>query len=409
MPETVQDERPRLWVVTELYYPEETSTGYYLTRIAEGLVNDFDVKVICGQPNYSARGVIAPKREVYKDVEIFRCAGTRLNKNVIPFRLVNMLTLGLSTLFATLRRFRQSDRVLVVTTPPSMPFIAAVASLFRGASYTLLVHDNYPEILVAVGKVKPNAFLVRFLDYLNRWLYKYGAKIIAVGRDMRELLEKKTQGLDVPIDVIQNWAELETVEPRPRGENSLLRDLHIEDKFVLMHAGNMGHPNDVESIIEAASTLETYPDIHFVFLGAGVKRKWIEQEVTTRDLHNVTLVDPMPRSEQINFLNACDVAIVTLIDKMKGVSMPSRTYNALAAGKPILGVVQEGSELAQLVIEDNVGWIVAPHKPDLLREAIIHIYHNRKDLKEMAQRSRNAAVERYSLDLALQRYREALR
>ncbi|HEY0659489.1 MAG TPA: hypothetical protein VGD05_13490, partial [Pyrinomonadaceae bacterium] len=64
-----------LWVVTELYYPEETSTGYYLTRIAEGLTDDYEVKVLCGQPNYSARGVRAPKREIHKQVEIFRSFG----------------------------------------------------------------------------------------------------------------------------------------------------------------------------------------------------------------------------------------------------------------------------------------------------------------------------------------------
>src|SRR4051812_5064766 len=86
----------RLWVVSELYYPEETSTGYYLTRIAEGLADHRDVKVLCGQPTYSARGVVAPKHEVHNGVEIFRASGTTLDKNVIPFRLLNMITLGLS-------------------------------------------------------------------------------------------------------------------------------------------------------------------------------------------------------------------------------------------------------------------------------------------------------------------------
>src|SRR4030095_5798188 len=97
--------KQRLWVVTELYYPEETSTGYYLTRIAEGLANDFDVKVICGQPTYSARGPVAREQEVHKGVEIFRAAGTTLDKNVIPFRLLNMITLGMSVFFKGLSKF----------------------------------------------------------------------------------------------------------------------------------------------------------------------------------------------------------------------------------------------------------------------------------------------------------------
>ena len=126
-----------VWVVTELYYPEETSTGYYLTRIAEGLTEKFEVKAISGQPNYSARGTKAPKREIRNEVEIFRLAGTTLDKNVIPFRIINMLTLGSTVMLTALRRFRSGDRVLVVTNPPAMPFIAAFAALSRGAE---LIH-----------------------------------------------------------------------------------------------------------------------------------------------------------------------------------------------------------------------------------------------------------------------------
>ena len=168
--EALKQEKPRLWVVSELYYPEETSTGYYLTTIAEGLADKFDVKVICGQPTYSRRGIRAPKREIHNGIEIFRAAGAGLDKNVVAFRLINMLTLGLSVLLHGLRRFLRGDRVLVVTNPPSMPFIVAIASMIRGASYVLLIHDSYPEVLVAVKKFRSGSAAVRAIAFLNRWL-----------------------------------------------------------------------------------------------------------------------------------------------------------------------------------------------------------------------------------------------
>jgi hypothetical protein len=120
--------KKNLWVVTELYYPEETSTGYYLTRIAEGLADRFDIKVICGQPNYSSRGLRSPNHEVRNLVEIFRVPGTTLDKNVIAFRIINMLTLNVSTLLMGLVNFRAGDRVLAVTNPPLMPFAAGLAA-----------------------------------------------------------------------------------------------------------------------------------------------------------------------------------------------------------------------------------------------------------------------------------------
>jgi glycosyltransferase involved in cell wall biosynthesis len=403
------DKKKRLWVISEPYYPEETSTGYYLTRIAEGLAEDFDVKVLCGQPTYSARGTVAPKYEVHEGVEIFRVSGTTLDKNVIPFRLINMLTLGLSVLLNALRRLHAGDRILVVTTPPSMPFVVALAAMARGASYTLLIHDNYPEILVATNKAKPNSLVVKIMAFANRWLYKHAAKIIVVGRDMLTLLERKTAGLDIPIVTIPNWAELESVSPAERSDNTLLKELGLLDKLVLLYAGNMGHPNDIETIVECANALRDRDDIHFLFLGTGVKRKWLDRSVADLKLSNVTLLDPKPRSEQAVFLNACDVAIVSLVSRMVGVSMPSRTYNILAAGKPILAQAENESEISQVVDEDSVGWVVPPGDAEALARTVIDIREKDAELlRSIGRRARTSAVDRYSLAAALEKYRAEL-
>jgi colanic acid biosynthesis glycosyl transferase WcaI len=404
-----QSSKANLWIVTELYYPEETSTGYYLTRAAEGLTEDFNVKVLCGQPNYSGRGIRAPKREIHKNVEIFRAFGTTLDKNVILYRLINMLTLSFSIFWKALFHFQKADKILVVTTPPSLPFITALASLLRGGSYVLLIHDNYPEILIAVGKTSENSFLVKTLDFFNRWLYKYAAKIIVVGRDMEKLVEKKTEGLDIPIEYIPNWAELEQVSPSPRNDNKLLKELNLEDKFVFLYAGNMGYPNDLESIVWCAEKLKADEKFHFVFLGAGVKRKWLEREVEEKQLINVTLLAPRPRSEQNIFLNACDVAIVSLVKKMWGVSMPSRTYNILAVGKPILALAEQDSEVTKVVEEDKVGWIVPPNEPEKLLQTINKIYSEREKIGEMEKASRKSALEKYSLETAILNYKSALK
>ena len=408
MENSQNDSKQTLWVVSELYYPEMTSTGYYLTAIAEGLTDKFNVKVLCGQPNYSGRGIRAPKHEIHKDVEIFRAFGTTLDKNVILFRLINMLTLSLSVFFKALFNFRKGDKILVVTTPPSMPFIVALASLFRGGSYILLIHDNYPEILIAVEKTSESSLLVKVIEFFNRWLYKYAAKIIVCGRDMKKLVGRKTDGLDIPIVYIPNWAEIEQVSPQPREENILLEELGLKEKFVFLYAGNMGHPNDLESVIFCAEKLLEDDKFHFIFLGAGVKRRWLETQVSEKNLKNLTLLAPKPRSEQNIFLNACDVAIVSIVKKMRGVSMPSRTYNILAVGKPILGLVEPDSEVAFVVEEDAVGWTVAPNEPEELLNLINKIYTEREKIPEMQKRARSAALAKYSLQTAVENYKNEI-
>lgn len=394
----------RLWIITELYYPEETSTGYYLTRIAEGLSSVARVMVICGQPNYFKKGTIAPTRERHENVEIFRARGTRLDKNVIPFRLINMMTLGISIFIKAMLNFKSGDRALVVTTPPSLPFIVGIASLIKGVGYTMLIHDNYPEILIAAKKVRAGSLIVRVNNLLNRWLYKYAARIIVVGRDMEDLIKQKTDGLDIPVSTIQNWGEIDDVRPRPRSENRLLAELGLSEKFVFLYAGNMGHPNDLESIVCAAVDTNN-AEIHFLFLGTGAKRRWLENYVRDNGLTNISILEPRPRSEQIDFLNACDVGVVSLASRMKGVSMPSRTYNILAAGKPVLAIADDGSELALTITDDDLGWIVPPENPAKLKETIDQILKNRDRLPAMGKRARAAAERRFSLDSAMAKYR----
>ena len=405
MPET----KPRLWVVSEVYYPELTSTGYYLTAIAEGLADSFDVKALCGQPNYSSRGVKAPKRELHNGVEIYRASGTRLNKNNIVLKLVNMLTLSLSMLFHSVSKFRRGDRILVVTTPPTMPFLIAAASLLRGSPYTLLIHDAYPEVMAAVGTVKRNSFFYRTIDYFNRWLYKHARKIIVVGRDMKKLISKKSSGLNISIDYIPNWAEIDDVKPRQRSENLLITELGIENKLIVLHAGNIGYPTDVDTLIDVMKTLNGDDRFHFVFIGSGVKRHLLENAIDKFDLINLSLLDPRPRGEQIDFLNACDVGLVSLVKDMYGAAMPSKTYNIMAAGKPVLALTDEGSELALVIDESRIGWHLEPGDANALRATLDEICERRSELWSIGNRAREAAERDYSLSTAIARYREALK
>lgn len=403
-----ETQRGRLWILTEVYYPEEISTGYYLTSIAEGLAKDFDVKVLCGQPKHMARGVTAPKFEIRNGVEIYRASATTLDKNVMLNRLTNMFTIGVAMFYNALKRFRKGDRILVVTAPPTMPLTTALAALLRGASYTVLIQDSYPEILVAVGTIKQGSFFAAVINFFNRWVYKYAAKIIVMGRDMNELFQRKTLGLDIPVVTIPNWADLETIHPTPKESNSLLKELNISDKFVFLYAGNIGHPTDVETIILAAEQLIDNKEIHFLFIGAGVKKKWVEDQVKDRKLTNVTVLDYRPREEQILFLNACDVGLIALIKGMWGTAMPSRTYNIMAAGKPVLALTERDSELAKVIEEERIGRYVEPGKTDDLKRAILQMHQDRQRLAEMGERSRAAAVAKYSLSDAVAKYRMEL-
>jgi glycosyltransferase involved in cell wall biosynthesis len=402
--------KKRLWIITELYFPENNQTGYYMTHIGEGLTNDFDVRIICSQPNYASRGTVAPRREICNDVKIFRVRGTTLNKNVMLFRLVNMLTNGWSMLFNAVLRIKSSDEVLAVSAPPSLPFVSAVAAKIKSADYSLILHDKYPEQLVATKKLRGDSMIIKIFNRMNRWLYSNARKIIVVGRDMEELVRAQL-GPDAnqrKIEVIPNWAALEEVEPQAKQDNPLLEKLGIANKFIFLYAGNMGHPQDVESIMECARRLRDHPDIRFIFIGGGFKRPWVQNEIEKNRLTNVYLLDELPRDQQTTFLNACDVGLVSLVNDMYGLAVPSRTYNLLAAGKPILAIIEANSEVERIIAEERVGWVVEPQNPDKLLAAIYTIYEARDQLHEISLRARATAALKYNRENSIEKYQKVL-
>ncbi len=401
-----QGEQQQLWVVSELYYPEETSTGHYLTQMAEGLAANRPVRVICGQPTYSARGVRAAKNESRGGVQIHRCWGTTWNKNVLALRVVNLLTLSLSIFINLLVRLRREQLVLVVTNPPLLPFLVSWVCWLRGAKCFLLIHDVYPQSATAAGFLKPNSWITRLLENRVRRLYESVERIIVLGRDMQSLVCQKLRSSHDKVVVIPNWPDLDLVQADPQSGKSLIQSWGLQGKFIVQYSGNMGRTHNLEAVVECASRLRHETGIHFLLAGCGAKKLWVQNALKQQQLENVSFIDPLPRSRLSELLNACDVSIITFVSGMAGVSVPSRMYNILAAGKPIIAMADEDSELAQVVREERVGWTVHPGDVEGFARAICRARDNPAQLAEMALRARRAVEQKYPLAEIVNRYEQ---
>jgi len=177
---------------------------------------------------------------------------------------------------------------------------------------------------------------------------------------------------------------------------------------VVLYAGNLGRTHGVEVFAEAIKALRERDDIHFLTIAAGKKRPWLEQYIADHSLQNTTLIplEARPRSEQNVSLNAGDVAIISFIPGMAGISVPSRMYNCMAAGKPIIAVADAESELAQVVNEEKIGWVVAPEDVQGLVSAIEFAASHPEICVEMGQRAVAVARSKYTFEKAIAGYRE---
>jgi glycosyltransferase involved in cell wall biosynthesis len=391
-------------MISELYYPEETSTGYVLTKIAEGLAERFSVHALCSQPTYSSRGQRAPARETHNGVDIERVWGATLNKNVLWQRLLNTLSISTSIFVQELRRLERGDVVLVVTNPPLLPFLTVAACKIRGAGCVLIVHDVYPDVLIAAGIARREAWSVRLLRAATHWLYRTVDRVVVLGRDMETLIARILgSAVADKVTVIPNWGDVDAVRPAPKESSPTAQTLELLNRFVVQYAGNMGRTHGMEYVMEAARRLRC-ENVHWMVLGSGAKRPWVEAYVAREGLHNVTIDSIRSREDQQDFLNACDVSIISFAPGMAGVSVPSRMYNSMAAGKPIIAVTDADSELARVVSEEGIGVVVPPGNVDQLVATIQRMRGDPVGLVEMGKRARAAVMAKYTLPHAISTY-----
>jgi glycosyltransferase involved in cell wall biosynthesis len=394
---------PTTWVISELYYPEETSTGHFMTGIAEALATVGDVAVICAQPTYSRRGLMAPKAETRNGVRVLRCRSTRFDKNRWVLKILNAITAALSLFVTALRSICSGDRVIVVTNPPLLPYLIAAAARLRGVPYSLKVDDIYPEVLIAAGVLRPESLLVNVWHAASRRLYRGAERIFVLGRDMAALIAKESGGIS-RIKVITNWADNSEIAPLPKLLTRLAADHGLADKFVVQCAGNLGPLQGLDCLLDAAGELASLPNVHFTILGSGREEKALRSRAAALNLRNVTFLGQRSRDEQSDFLNSCDLAIVSLARGMVGISVPSRAYNTMAAGRPIIAVMEEGCEVAEMVREHQIGWVVPPGDEFRLAAAIREAERAPERLAEMGRRARLLAETLFSRRSVLQAY-----
>ena len=393
-------------IISELYYPEQNATGYFLTGIAEGLAQEsLPVSVLCTQPSYNQRGLKALKIEERKGVRIRRCWSTTCDPKKIWGRLFNFATTSISIGCRALFSIKRGDKVLVVTNPPLLPFFVRVACWLKGAKFILLVHDVYPDVFLPLGALKSSSSLYKMVSWVNGKLYASANHVVALGRDMAQLVEDKSRAR-AKVSVIPNWGDVDGILPMDKQENKLLQELGIEDKFVVHYSGNHGRTHDLLSLVEAAELLKDERDIHFLFIGEGSGKAGAVSHANALGLNNVIFRTLVDRSELNTSLNASDLSVVALKSGMAGISVPSRLYNIMAAGKPVLAVVDDNCEIAAVVREAELGVIAAPGSPKRLAQQILHLKDDTALRARMAANARKEAVKKYSYDSIRQLYRD---
>ena len=358
-------------LITEYFYPEEASTAQLLTSLATGLQGDFNVSVLTGRPNYHPGDETesVPSREDHEGVSIERLPATRLDKDTLPYRVINWVTFTL-LVFWRLIRTRESDEVvLVLSNPPILPLAAWAAKRMTGLSYAYLIYDMYPDFPVALDIISDDSIVVQWWERIMRMVYRDADRIVVLGDSMERRLRDKMRQEPAfspdKIEVIPNWEDGTFITPMPKSENPFAQEQGLTGSFTLLYSGNIGRFHELRTAIDAIGLLEDQgrDEIEFVVIGEGARKEEHQQYVEQQGIRNVRFLSFQPMDRLPETLTACDASLVGIIPEVEGMCVSSKLYSALAAGRPILAVVGTGDEVARTVREHDCGAYVRPVTP----------------------------------------------
>ncbi|MDQ3987072.1 MAG: glycosyltransferase family 4 protein [Actinomycetota bacterium] len=377
-------------VITPHFAPDIAPTGQVVTRVVEELGGrGHRLDVVTALPWYRSHSVepgFAGRLYRYEDAPWGRI--TRVH----PFPASDKRNLlkraggyaGFSALVAVMAgRGKPADAVLALSPPLTLGVSGWAVARRRRAPFVFNVQDVYPDVAIELGVIKRRR-LVQAAHRLERWCYERADAVTVLAEDLKENVGAKASDL-AKIRVIPNFVDTDWIRPLEK-ENSYRREFGLEGKFVVMYAGNIGLSQGLEIVIEAAGALTYEADLVFVLNGGGASRERLEHKAA--GLPNVRFINVQPEQRLPEVLAAADLHLVTLRRGLARTSVPSKTYSVLAAGRPLVASVDEGSEVAGLVERSGAGVATPPEDAEALAKTVRRLMDAPGDLAAMGASGR---------------------
>ena len=274
------------------------------------------------------------------------------------------------------------------------------------------IQDFNPEQVKAVDFTN-NRMILSTMMWLDKRSCRRADKIIVVGRDMVDTLKRRFPDQMVSYAHINNWIDEQEIYPLPEDDREVIafkQKFGLDDKLVFMYSGNIGLYYDLPNILKIISRFRKHREVCFAFIGEGSVLEELKDYKQTQKLDNVIFIPYQDKKDLIYSLNAGDVHFVMNAKGIKGVSVPSKLYGVMAVGRPVLGILEEGSEARLIVEEAQCGITVAPERYDEIVRLIQKFIdeYSKEERMRMGENGHRYLLEHLTKEVSIEKYKEEI-
>jgi len=372
-------------LLNEYFPPDTSATAKCAAQVADALAVKHRVTVVAGRPSYDPserHPRYFLRREVRGNLVIERVGSTAYPRFQMRRRVSNYLTYLSLAIPRALSI--SSDVVLAMTDPPIEGMAGAIVARLSGRPFVYNVRDMYPDMAVGGSIVRPGSLTARW-EAMHRWALRRAARVIVLGEDMSDRIVAK--GVD-PARVVISRDGIEIPATLPSPDNAVVREIRGDDRFTLVHAGNVGFYGAWRTLISAVRMLEN-ESVGLVFIGEGAMKPQVE--AMAAGCRAIRFLPFRPASEVPLVLSSGDMHVVTVKRGLEGVVVPSKLYPTLAAGRPVLGIAPEESDVIRIIRRTGCGIAADPDDAEKVADAIRGVLHHPEQLQEMGRRARESS------------------
>ena len=384
----------RILYISHYFPPEVNAPAVRVSQLGKHWQQlGHKVTVVTGFPNHP-HGIIPEEyrgklfqRESHDGLTLLRSYVYAAPNKGFAKRILNYLSFMLSGMLAAIFRSGKQD-IVIATSPQFFVAIAGyIASLVKRVPFVFEVRDVWPEEIVAVGAMK-RGLVIKLLERIEMFLYRRARLIVAVAQGTIDILTER--GIDPKkIVLVPNGVDFDRFSSAV--DDHAVRDQHnLDGQFLVSYIGTHGMAHNLQTVLNAANRLRQRDDIRFLFVGDGADKANLVANSEAMKLENVTFVPQQPRNRIADYYAASDLCLVPLRQaELFTKNIPSKIYEVMASGKPIL--IGAKGESRKLVESAEAGLAVEPDNDRDLSEKIVRLADDRKLSQRLGSNGRDFA------------------
>lgn len=352
-------------------------SGYLMVDIANAFVSaGYSVTLFAGR-------ILERETKLHKSIAVRKIAA--YNRLTILKRIYSWL-LGFYDILSAIKKYHKNDELLLVSNPP----IALFIPLFCKNKFNFLIFDVYVETLQKFVPLKSKSPFVFIWKKLHKFVLNRARSIFVLTDGMKNTLNQYVQSVE--INILPLWTDNAFFKPIEKKENSFIKQHKLEGFFIVLYSGNLGLTSGVENIIELAGLLKNNSRIKFLIIGEGLQKEKIRTQIIENKLTNCLLLPRQSYETMPYSFASADISIVALSGQSSNNSIPSKTFNYLSVGSPILCLANQKADIAKFVERWNVGKVFSSDKLPDAEIFLQNLPDNLFLLHEMKKNALNAAL-----------------